>query len=275
MPGVQRFVHSHEISRGAFRRGHQPVSSKQLDRHQSGLVGMGLTGVSAATAGVRFREAVRYVAARTVLVYDRMPFMFTPAQLQFLSRQVDETECVEGGLLEIGCAYGATTVYLRRHMEDRGITKPYTCVDTFSGFTPADIAAEQTRGKAHTYGDFAWNSKRRFERTLRRNSTDQVRVEQADISQFDVSAIAPLAFCLIDVDLYRPTAAALPAVWDALSPGGVVVVDDCGPDDDYFDGARAALNDFAALRGLSPCVEMTKLGVLRKEQLSAPSGNRA
>jgi predicted O-methyltransferase YrrM len=205
------------------------------------------------------------VAARSVVIYDRMPCMFTPNQLHYLVQQLDATRHLAGGILEVGCAYGATTVFLKRHMQAEGIEKPYLCVDTFGGFTAADVAYEQVeRGKTYPYVDFRVNSKRRFERTLRMNHVSGVTVEQCDILEFDLSAVSPFAFCLLDVDLYRPTAGALPRVWDALSPGGIAVVDDCGAESDQFDGAGVAFREFAASIGHSPDVVHSKLGVLHK-----------
>jgi predicted O-methyltransferase YrrM len=210
---------------------------------------------------------VREVAARSVVIYDRMPCMFNPNQLHFFVQQLDATRDVGGGILEVGCAYGATTVFLKRHMIAEGIEKRYICVDTFNGFTHADVAYERARrGKAYRYDDFTANSKRRFERTLRLNHISGVEVERCDIHDFDVSAFAPFAFCLLDVDLYRPTAGALPRLWEALSPGGVLVVDDCDPDpyDDTFDGSGAAFREFASEIEKPAHVVWGKLGVLRK-----------
>jgi O-methyltransferase len=210
---------------------------------------------------------IRETAMRSVVVYDRMPCMFNANQLHFFVQQIDATRDVPGRILEVGCAYGATTVFLKRHMDSEGIAKPYTCVDTFKGFTATDVAYERAvRGKRHEYDDFRANSKRRFERTLRMNHISGVVVEQCDILDLDLSALAPLAFCLLDVDLYRSTAGALRPLWAALSPGGVLVVDDCDPDpfDDRFDGAGEALREFTEASEQPFEVVWGKLGVLRK-----------
>jgi O-methyltransferase len=215
----------------------------------------------------KVRRLVREVGARSVVIYDRMPCMFNPNQLHFFAQQLDATRDVRGGILEVGCAYGATTVFLKRHMAAEGIEKRYTCVDTFNGFTSADVAYERAeRGKTYPYDDFTANSKRRFERTLRMNHISGVDVERCDIRDFDVSGLTPLAFCMLDVDLYRPTAGALPRLWEALNPGGVLVVDDCDPDpfDDTFDGAGAAFREFAAQIEQPAEVVCGKLGILRK-----------
>lgn len=209
----------------------------------------------------------RRIVMNTVLLYDRMPFMFTPAQLQFLASQVESVRDVPGDVLELGCAYGATTVYLNRHMVDLNIAKQYTCIDTFAGFTQRDIAYERDkRGRRYSYHDFRANSKRRFERTLRMNHIRNVVVHRADVVKYPLRNLGPIAFCLLDLDMYIATMSALSQVWEVLSPGGVLVVDDClcRGGQDRFAGAGEAYYEFAAMVQQSPHLVMGKLGYLRK-----------
>ena len=79
----------------------------------------------------------------------------------------------------------------------------------------------------------------------------------------DFSGIGPIAFALLDVDLYLPMAAILPKLYRAMSPGGLILVDDCMPHA-YWDGALVAYNEFVAQQGLNPRIEHDKIGVIRK-----------
>jgi hypothetical protein len=45
--------------------------------------------------------------------------------------------------------------------------------------------------------------------------------------QLSFETLRPIAFCLLDIDLYQPTRDVLPHLYDALAPGGMIVVDDC------------------------------------------------
>ena len=77
--------------------------------------------------------------------------MFTPAQLAFLVRCLDETEGVPGTIVEIGCATGRTTVFLNKHLDEVHSSRGYVCIDTFSGFTEDDVSFETSqRGKANS-----------------------------------------------------------------------------------------------------------------------------
>jgi len=49
---------------------------------------------------------------------------------------------------------------------------------------------------------------------------------QSDATRFDFSSVGPIAFALIDMDLYIPVKDVLPKVFKHMAPGGVVVVDD-------------------------------------------------
>src|SRR5712691_8092238 len=75
-------------------------------------------------------------------------YNLSPACLAYLCAVIEATREVTGPILEIGCASGATTVFLNMHMDSAGIEKPYVCIDTFAGFTSADIDYEvRVRGK--------------------------------------------------------------------------------------------------------------------------------
>jgi hypothetical protein len=189
--------------------------------------------------------------------FRRYPFMFTPSQLAFLVDCLNETDAVEGSIVEIGCAFGETTVFLNRHLDELGTTKRYLCIDTFKGFTGEDVAVERHRGKWHDYGEFRANNVRWFERRMVNSGIDRVEVHIADAANFDYSLFGPVSFALVDVDLYRPVRAALLGLAPRMSLGGIVVVDDC-EDDSRFDGALAAFHE----AGGSMIVEK-KLGVLR------------
>jgi O-methyltransferase len=74
------------------------------------------------------------------------------------------------------------------------------------------------------------NDIRWFRKTMEINKVGRVVAFQGDASSFDYSSLGPLAFVIIDVDLHRPVSACLDAVWELLSSGGVILVDDCSTD---------------------------------------------
>jgi len=64
--------------------------------------------------------------------------MFGPAQPIALADNLKSVSSVPGTVLGIGCAYGATTVFLNKFMNSIPdlVGRPYYSTDTFSGFVP-------------------------------------------------------------------------------------------------------------------------------------------
>jgi len=191
--------------------------------------------------------------------------MYRPAQLCFLAGEAERTDPLAGSIVEVGCAFGATTVLLDRHLSDIGSDKRYYAIDTFSGFTPEDVAVERDSGRGTDYFPyFRRNSKRSFERTMESNGVRRVTAIETDVKRFDFTTIGPFSFCLIDVDLYQPVLATLNAVWDLMTPGGEIVVDDCDAVDPRWRGSYEAYAEFLTDKGLPKDIRHTKLGVIQR-----------
>jgi SAM-dependent methyltransferase len=196
----------------------------------------------------------------------RYNFNFTAPQLCFLCQCLAETRDVPGGVAEIGCFAGRTTLFLNNYMDAEGIEKPYTALDTFSGFVGSDVSYEvDSRGKTREmFADFSANKKKWFDATMQDNGVKRVRSVEADVNRFNLSTLAPLSFALLDVDLYRPMRKALPELFGALTPGGIIVVDDCDPHEMKWDGSDQAYKEFMAEIGQTPQVFHGKLGFIKK-----------
>ena len=192
--------------------------------------------------------------------------MFSPSQLGFLCEQITNTSEVPGSILEVGCAFGATTVFLNRHIDCLGIDVDYYAVDTFSGFTANDISYEHDLGRHYRYDtDFRGNSKPWFDRTMRRNGVRRVTSFRADATTFDYTRITPFRFVLVDVDLYRPVLVVLESIYELVSPGGAIVTDDC-QEGGRWGGAYEAFIDFTKAKGLDASITDDKLGLITKPQ---------
>ena len=218
---------------------------------------------------VQLAKEAAYQAGVSRGVFHRYPYLFRPAQLAFLVQCLEQTRDIEGSVGEVGCGQGHTTVFMKEHLRDAGIDKRHVCIDTFSGFTERDIQHEVIRrGKTEhqaTYRtEFTGNKRKWVERTLEINGASRVEVLEADASTFDYRSISPIAFALVDVDLYLPVKASLDAIYGELAPGGVIVVDDCRQRVDVWDGAAQAYGEFVAEHGLPHGVVLDKLGLLEK-----------
>lgn len=72
-------------------------------------------------------KSLKTLCARTGIgknvLFGRYPYMFTPIQLAKLLEIAAETQSVEGSYVEVGCAYGATTVLMMKMFEDLEIKR--------------------------------------------------------------------------------------------------------------------------------------------------------
>ena len=68
---------------------------------------------------------------------------------------------------------------------------------------------------------------------------------------------------LVDVDLHRPVLLTLNAVYDLVSPGGIIVIDDCRQGG-IWEGAYGAFMEFTKEKGVDPVIMLGKLGVITK-----------
>lgn len=202
-------------------------------------------------------------------VFPTYVYEFTPPQLCFMCAWLEKTRDVPGSVVEVGCHTGATTIFLNKHLDALRIDKPYITIDTFGGFVPNDVSFEVARrGKTTDMyrGRFEVNKKKWFDRTMEQNGIARVRSIESDVNALDLRAMGPLSFVLLDVDLYRPIAKALPELYEALSPGGIIVVDDCDSNNVRWDGADQAYKEFVESLGAPVEILHRKLGVIRKAE---------
>lgn len=204
----------------------------------------------------------KFLGDRVFRVY---PYLFSPRQLITLANEISRTSQIPGCILEVGCAWGATTVFLRRHMKEERIEKQYFAIDTFSGFVDHHIQFEiDKRGKHEDISKwFVQNKKSWFDYTIECNQAWPVNSIQMDATQFSYSTISPIAFALIDIDLYVPIASVLPKIYEELSPGGTIIVDDCKPNE-MWDGALQAYQEFVDKQNHKHDIREGKLGFITK-----------
>ena len=151
-------------------------------------------------------------------------------------------------------------------MKAQKIEKDYFAVDTFSGFTRKDLDFEVTsRGKTKSeYELFQVNKKKWFDQTMGQNRISRVQSIKADVNNYDLKTLGPLSFILLDVDLYRPMKKALPELFSILSPGGIMVVDDCDETNFLWDGSDQAYKEFMKEIGQNIQIVHEKLGIIKK-----------
>lgn len=188
-----------------------------------------------------------------------------PIQLAYLIIEIERLKHVPGNIVEIGVARGLTTRFLAQHIKNQKMDQSLKlfAIDTFDSFTEEDLAFEvKSRGKtldeltAFTYNDYdVW--KNNF------SEFKFVVALKSDCSVVDYAMCGPIKVAFLDVDLYLPTQKTLPALYENLVSGGVILVDDV-LQGTMYDGAYQAYTEFCEKIGHAPEVIGTKCGIIRK-----------
>ncbi len=161
---------------------------------------------------------------------------------------------LDGAVVEIGCWLCGTAVVASRMLDRLGCRKDYVCVDTFSGFVPAQFESDR-RALGVPAADrkrFSETSLSMVERLLRHWHADQLLILVGDDICRMPPALLPkrIAVCLLDVDLAEPVYQGLRRVVPRLVPGGIVLVDDC-PENTSWAGARVGYRHWCAEAGVA------------------------
>lgn len=166
---------------------------------------------------------------------------------------------VPGDFIETGVWRGGTTIFMRGMLAALGCTDRRVWVaDSFEGLPEPDAEKFPAEAKAHAsstmtdaYQHFAV-SRADVEANFATFGLLDEQVWFLEGWFKDTLPTAPierLAVIRLDGDYYESTMDALTNLYDKLSPGGYVVVDDYG--EDLWTYCRKAVDDFRRARGLT------------------------
>jgi len=196
------------------------------------------------------------------ILFKYPPVGLHPERLQLWLRSVLESRDVPGDILEVGCDVCGTSAVTWSMMGRTGIRKRYLCIDTFSGFVDDQFAEDLRLGNSprNRYA-FAANSEWLARRVLAQHGAEGVELVRGDMTTMSLDRLpSALAVVLIDVDLAIPVYEALRRLTPRVSPGGVVLVDDCPESDDWQ--ARKGYERFCTEYGFPQTYEYG-LGLVR------------
>jgi O-methyltransferase len=162
-----------------------------------------------------------------------------------LAREV-ERKGIGGDFVECGVYRGGSAAILGHALKPSTIARQLWLFDSFQGM-PRPTEADGPSAPA-LEGDFVGDEEN-VRRLLRKVGAplDRVKVVAGWFHEtFPSVAVPRVALLHIDADWYESVRLCLERFYDAVEPGGIVVLDD------YFDwpGCKAALEDFGRARGL-------------------------
>jgi O-methyltransferase len=163
---------------------------------------------------------------------------------------------VPGDLIETGIWRGGATIFMRAVLKAHGVTDRYVwAADSFEGLprpTP-DQYPDDLGDPHHTY-DYLKVSLEDVKRNFETYDLldDQVRFLKGWFRDtLPTAPIKSLAVIRLDGDMYESTMDGLSNLYQRLSVGGYVIVDDYG----YWEGCRKAVQDFRTSHGIADRME--------------------
>lgn len=175
-------------------------------------------------------------------------------------------ENIEGDLIETGVWKGGATIFMKAILKTYGDTKRRVFVaDSFEGLPPPDERYPADRGDTHHTIDVLRVSKEDVEKNFKKYDLldDNVVFIKGFFEQsLPAAPIDKLSILRLDGDMYSSTIQVLEILYDKLSIGGYLIIDDYA-----LPGCRKAITDFREKRGITEDMyQVDYSGVFWKKQ---------
>ena len=194
------------------------------------------------------------------LIADLRPFTMTSPERLFGLREAVEyvvREQVPGDLVECGVWRGGSSMLIATMLVALGDqSRRLWMYDTYAGMSEPTAVDGHDVIEYYRVADrrehfMAYESLEDVRANLRRTGLAESSIEYVVGRVEDTipeRAPARIALLRLDTDWYQSTAHELAHLYDRVSPGGVIIIDDYG----YWQGARRAVDEFFHARGFRP-----------------------
>lgn len=165
-------------------------------------------------------------------------------ELTIILRELEKVLKVNtaGDVVEFGCYIGTTSVPLGKRLADTD-RKLYV-YDSFEGLPEKSSKDEAPTGMQFKKGELL-ATKKQLIKNFKQAGVPLPMIIKGWFSNVTPEQIPPeIAFAYLDGDYYHSVLDPLKLIWDRLSPGGVVVVDDY--QNEALPGASKAVDEWLA-----------------------------
>lgn len=180
-----------------------------------------------------------------------------------ISEQVDERELrvilrelqvvleenVTGGVVELGCYEGTTSLFIQRLLQASNSDKQFHAYDSFAGLPEKSPKDHSAAGEQFKKGELL-ASKQKFIKHFKQAGLPLPKIHKAwfsDLAKTDVPE--KICFAFLDGDFYESVRDSLKLIENNLQPGAVVIVDDY--QSEALPGASKAVHEWLQYRDYS------------------------
>jgi O-methyltransferase len=177
-------------------------------------------------------------------------------------------EGVEGDLIEAGAWRGGSSILMRAVLDSHGDDRDLHVADSFQGFPESD-QHDRPGGALNTF-EFLSVSVEDVRANFVRLGLEEGVTFVPGFFEDTLPGLAGGKWALVrlDGDTYEATRVGLESLYDGLSEGGYLVVDDYGA----FDECRRAVDEFRAERGIAEPIEAVDWTCVRWRKGDAATG---
>ena len=176
-------------------------------------------------------------------------------RLQFLEESVKEIafKKIEGDILEAGLWRGGASIFIKKMMDVVGLSNQLFCADSFEGMPKPKLKADldSLDGDYSKIEFFTVELEKVIENFKSFNALDsQVHFVKGWFSEtmpLLKEKIKKISLLRVDCDLYESTHDVLVNMYDKVSEGGFVYIDDYGS----WEGCRRAVDEFRLAQSIN------------------------
>lgn len=195
-----------------------------------------------------------YTMERMKLLSDQV----SEREVEIVLRELSRTRDTPGDVVEFGCYVGTTSVYLAQALQ--GSDKQLYLYDSFEGLPEKRTEDISPVGEQFQAGELH-ATKKQLIRNLKQANVPMPVITKGWFSDVQLEQVPQqISFAFLDGDYYDSVLDPLKLIWDRLSPGAIVVVDDYA--NEALPGAAKAVDEWLRAHQATLSVEAS-LAILR------------
>ncbi|HSW66545.1 MAG TPA: TylF/MycF/NovP-related O-methyltransferase [Bacillota bacterium] len=186
------------------------------------------------------------------------------ADIALILRELDAVlrQAVPGGIVELGCYVGTTSLFIRRlldhhHQSDK---REFHAYDSFAGL-PDKVAQDQSAaGVDFRLGELTV-SKKDFLQQFRSSNLRPPIIHKGWFNELTPADVPDqIAFAFLDGDFYESILDSLRLVWPRMTAGSTLLIDDYQRE--ALPGVERAVRDFFRGKPMPPLRQMQNIAIV-------------